>query len=167
MGSCVSRKRNIVGNLNSKAFVIDNQLLDRFTGHQVEYLKSIFQRCSTNSSMDRKGLLQLFPGLNIFPQQVTNKCFQIFSEFSSQIKFRTFCLVLAQLLLSSKEDQSKFVFSLFDTDSDDKLNEQELDIFLRSQHSYLRKLSENNSENIRLHKEKITNLPFEKNEFVD
>ena len=167
MGSCMGRKRALVVGLSSKTFVLDSQLLDRFTGHQVKYLKSKFHECSNNTVVDKKGLLQLFPGLKSFPPQIITKCFNLFSENSSQIKFRTFCLILAQLLLSSKEDQSSFVFSLFDSDSDEKLNEQELDIFLRSQSTFLRKLSENLGENIKLHKEKIGGIPVEKFVFLN
>lgn len=167
MGSCVGRRNSIVANQSSRTFVIDTQLLDRFTEHQVQHLRSKFHECSTSAYLDKKGLIHLFPGLKTFPPQVVNRCFHIFSENTHQIKFRTFCLVLAQLLLSSKEDQSRFVFSLFDIDSDDRLSEQELDLFLRSQHGFLRKLSESPAENIKLHKEKILAIPVARADFIN
>ena len=166
MGSCVGGRKKIVRNLNSNVFVTDNQILDRFTNHQIGFLNRFFKTCSTNSYVEKKRFLQLFPNLKVFPQQVINKCFQIFSDGTPQITFRTFCLILAQLLLSSKEDQSKFVFCLFDLDSDQKLNEQELNTFFKSQSSYLRKLSENDTENIKLHKEKIGRIPVEQSDFL-
>ncbi|OMJ92479.1 hypothetical protein SteCoe_4713 [Stentor coeruleus] len=168
MGSCIGRKKVMGMSLNAKSFVVDNMLLDRFTEHQVRILNAKFvENQNSASSLDKKGLLSLFPLLKNFPQQVITKCFHIFSEGSSNIRFRTFCLILAQLLLSTKEEQSSFVFALFDCDSDNKLNDQEFDIFLRTQQCYLRKLSENSNENILLHKEKVMKIPVEKDDFVN
>ena len=167
MGACIGRQKKIVGNINAQSFIKDNQILDRLTEHQVQYLNRKYQEYLTTGSQDKRGLLQLFPGIKNYPSQAITKCFSIFSEGSSSIKFRTFCLILAQLLLSSKEDQSIFLFNVFDSDSDNKLSEQELDIFLNSQQSYLRKLSENLSENIKLHKEKFNKIPVEKEDFIN
>ena len=65
-----------------------------------------------------------------------------------------------------KRRSVKIYIDLFDSDSDNRLNEQELDIFLRSQYNFLRKFSENSAENIKLHKEKISLIPVERSNFV-
>lgn len=167
MGSCMGRKKVMGMSLDARSFVVNNMVLDRFTEHQVRILnKKFVENLNNTNNLDKKGLLSLFPLIKSYPQQIINKCFQIFSENSTSIKFRNFCLILAQILLSSKEEQSKFVFVLFDCDCDNKLEEPELDLFLRSQQAYLRKLSENPTENIRLHKQKFVKIPVEKDDFI-
>lgn len=167
MGACMSRRKSTIAITNKRSFVLDNLLLDRLTEHQVQYLRVKFQEYQSNSYLDRKGFNQIFPGLKVFPPQVAQKSFSIFSEGSSQIKFRNFCLIISKLLLSSKEEQSKFLFSLFDTDADDLLSENELDSLLRTQALYLRKLSEIPSDNIKLHKQKFAKVPVDKVIFVE
>jgi ubiquitin carboxyl-terminal hydrolase 4/11/15 len=142
--------------------------MDRLTEQQVKTLRDIFNKIrSTSTGLDKKGMLLIFPALKTFPQAVITKCFQLFTRDSNQIEFRTFCIIISKLLLSTKEDQSEFVFELFDCDNDGQLKESELDIFLKTQELFLRKYSENSSENFKQHKQKFQSIPVLKKEFLD
>ena len=170
MGSCVGmgRKPQIRIENNGKRFVHEGQLMDRLTEHQVKILRDKFNKIRLNSpGLDKKGMLTIFPALKSFPAAIVSKCFSIFCKNSNQIEFRSFCIIIAKLLLSSKEDQSEFVFDLFDCDNDGLLKESELDTFLKTQEIYLRKLSENSIENLKLQRQKFTAVPVSKIDFVN
>lgn len=141
--------------------------MDRLTEQQVKILKDHYNKSiSSSQGLDRKGMLSLFQSLKSFPPSIIAKCFSIFSKESNFIEFRYFCIVIAKICLSSKEDQADFVFDLFDCDCDNKLKESELDLLLRTQEQHLRKISQNSVENFRLLKEKFKEVPVNREDFV-
>lgn len=169
MGSCVGIGRKTIHNstVNGRIFIHEGQLMDRLTEQQVKILKNHYNKSkSSGQGLDRKGMLALFQGLKTFHSSIVTKCFNIFSKESNFIEFRYFCIVIAKICLSSKEDQADFVFDLFDCDCDNKLKEPEIDLLLRTQEQHLRKISQNPTENFKLLKEKFKELPVGREDFV-
>lgn len=74
----------------------------------------------------------MFPGLAALPPSVIDNCYKFFDSSNSQsVNFREFCVAMAQLMLTSREEKSRFFFKVFDSDTDGVLSEVESRVFMQ------------------------------------
>jgi ubiquitin C-terminal hydrolase len=139
MGSCVGRRTEVQVNaiIPSNNFGQNNALLDRWSEQQVKLLNKRFNEYKSTEGLDFDGFLKLFKDASYLPKSVVHACFTLFAIPSFQVlNFRGFCVMVAQIFLSSKREKAELIFKLFASDSADQWSEKDKTLFSSSYKSF-------------------------------
>ena len=144
---------------NTKNYVENNDILDRWTEPQVRLLRRKFNQWKSDSGLTREGFFKLFPGLSTLPSEISVSVFHRFTPSTeAAINFRDFCVALSKALIGNKDEKSEFLFRIFDLDEDGKLNPSEVNGMLTTCAKALRPLSLEVPVNIQLHSKRLHEL---------
>ena len=143
MGSCITSKKTkpVIENRVSMANIgMRMTLLDRFGAKQTKQLLELFEKYSDKNGMDIKGLLLLLPMLNDLPTQFVSSVFNVFDiDHRGKINFSNFCITVSQYLVGHRDEKCKFLFKVFDYNSNGVLENKELVEFKKYIGTALRK----------------------------
>ena len=140
MGSCIGRRTEVALNaiVPTRNFGENNALLDRWSEQQVRLLSKKFNEYKTTEGLDFEGFGKLFKETHYLPKAVVVSCFHQFAiQGFAVINFRNFCLLIAQVFLSSKKDKAELIFKIFDGDNDGTWTEEEVQLFNESYKKFL------------------------------
>lgn len=128
MGSCVSRKEKVIQVRKSIANMGTRiTLLDRFGATQAKLLLDAYNRYSTKSGLELRSFQKMFPQLSEFPSLILASMFKIFDiDNSGFVSFSNFCVTVSQYLIGHRSEKCKFLFRVFDTNSNGILEAKEL-----------------------------------------
>ena len=141
MGSCIGRNSEVQINtiVPKKNFGENNALLDKWSGQQVKLLSKKFNEYKTTEGLDFEGFEKLFKDSSYIPKAAILNIFNQFalSEFRV-INFRSFCVLVAQIFLSSKREKAELIFKFFDSNNDGIWTIEEKQVFCSSYRDYVK-----------------------------
>lgn len=142
MGACISKKTKPINSRKSMANIgMRNSLLDRFGATQTKLLLDLYEKHGDQEGLDLKGFLNLMPQITDFPQPIINSVFKIFDiDMRGKITFSNFCVTVSQYLVGHREEKCKFLFKVFDMNSNGFLEAKELTEFKK----YIKKVLRQN-----------------------
>jgi Ca2+-binding EF-hand superfamily protein len=116
-GSSRKKKRISVVKQNSvRNSITHKPVLDKWTEPQINLLKTEFRLHSKNNELDLRGFKIIFPKIKT---AMVEHVFKLFDRNKAgQVDFTEFCIGLSRCLVSSRDDKLKFIFQMFDLDSD-------------------------------------------------
>ena len=139
MGSCIGKQSqvNINAILPTKNFGQNSALLDKWSEQQVKLLSKKFNEFKTTEGLDFQGFENLLKDSNYLPKVAVINCFNRFAlpEFKV-LNFRNFCVLIAQIFLSTKQEKAELIFRIFDDDNDGFWTFEEKKLFNESYANY-------------------------------
>ena len=141
MGSCMGRKTDVRINaiMPSQKFGQNNALLDRWSEQQVRLLNLKFNKYKTTEGLDFEAFEKLIKDSSYLPKSSIKNLFRQFAVSGFQVlNFRNFCILIAQIFLSSKKDKAELVFKIFNESTSGQWTENEKHAFIGSYKEYLK-----------------------------
>lgn len=141
MGSCMGRKTDVRINaiMPNQKFGENNALLDRWSEQQVRLLNNKFNEYKTTEGLDFEGFEKLIKDSSYLPKSSIKHLFRQFAVAGFQVlSFRNFCILIAQIFLSSKKDKAELVFKIFNENGSGQLSENEKEAFCTAYKLYLK-----------------------------
>ena len=141
MGGCIGRKTDVHINavVPNQRFGQNNALLDKWSEQQVRLLNHKFNEYKTTEGLDFSAFEKLITDSSYLPKYAIKNLFKHFSIPGFDVlNFRNFCILIAQIFLSSKKEKSELVFKIFSEGNNEVWTENEKNSFMVSYRDFLK-----------------------------